>query len=540
MKAVLAAPGVSAPAESERSVFRLWINTLVLALTLITPPVALAETHSEPPRIRPEAFMDVLLKRAQALAETDFQQPVAKLPDTLVNMNYEQYRSINYKADAALWRNESLFEVQFFHPGFLYQQPVTVNVIEADGVHQRVEFSPALFDYRNASAPLAQSLPDQLGFAGLRVHFPLNSANTKDELLVFQGASYFRKVGPGQVYGLSARGIAVDTAEASGEEFPSFKEFWLVKPEADASTLVIFALLDSPSLTGAFRFELSPAEPDAMRVEAHLFARRDIKKLGIAPLTSMYFHGENRPQFIDDYRPEIHDSDGLLLHANEQDWTWRPLQNPRDLRITSLLASNPKGFGLLQRDRNFENYLDTEARYHERPSLWVNFDGDWAPGRVELVEIPTANETNDNIAAYWVSEQPLKAGQKQTYRYRLRSFDGRLPHHQLARVARTLNGRAALPGDDAPRRVRQFVVDFEGGHLQKLNAALPLQARIDSSSGQVSDINLSRLNDGTGWRLAFKAASQGSTPMDMRLHIALGDRQLSEVWSYVWYPDDIR
>ena len=489
----------------------------------------------------PNALFNAIEARAKSLAQDDFKPIEANIPDELANMNYDQYRSIHFRPEASLWRGESLFEIQLFHPGFLYREPVVLHMASSVG-DPSLKFKQDFFNYVGQAEALAGKAPENIGFAGFRVHYPLNTHEYKDEFLVFQGASYFRLVGPGQVYGLSARGLAIDTAESSGEEFPVFREFWLVKPEPDQTRLVLYALLDSPSVTGAYRFEITPGAPTEMGVEARLFARRDIKKLGIAPLTSMFHHGENTTRFVDDFRPEVHDSDGLLVAAANGEWIWRPLSNQRALRVSSLADENPRGFGLLQRDRDFNHYLDMEADYELRPSLWVMPQGDWGKGRVELVEIPTDSEVNDNIVAYWVPEQAFKAGETRRFSYRLRTFDQHLAEQGGARVLRTRIGWGAVPGQSnpPPHSKRQFVIDFRGGELENLSADVPLEAELQKNSGTITDLMVTRLPDQKTWRVSFKLEPEGNNLVDMRMFIKLRDQRLTEVWSYVWYPDAIQ
>ena len=489
----------------------------------------------------PNALFNAIEARAKSLAQDDFKPIEANIPDELANMNYDQYRSIHFRPEASLWRGESLFEIQLFHPGFLYREPVVLHMASSVG-DPSLKFKQDFFNYVGQAEALAGKAPENIGFAGFRVHYPLNTNEYKDEFLVFQGASYFRLVGPGQVYGLSARGLAIDTAESSGEEFPVFREFWLVKPEPDQTRLVLYALLDSPSVTGAYRFEITPGAPTEMGVEARLFARRDIKKLGIAPLTSMFHHGENTTRFVDDFRPEVHDSDGLLVAAANGEWIWRPLSNQRALRVSSLADENPRGFGLLQRDRDFNHYLDMEADYELRPSLWVMPQGDWGKGRVELVEIPTDSEVNDNIVAYWVPEQAFKAGETRRFSYRLRTFDQHLAEQGGARVLRTRIGWGAVPGQSnpPPHSKRQFVIDFRGGELENLSADVPLEAELQKNSGTITDLMVTRLPDQKTWRVSFKLEPEGNNLVDMRMFIKLRDQRLTEVWSYVWYPDAIQ
>jgi glucans biosynthesis protein len=267
-----------------------------------------------------------------------------------------------------------------------------------------------------------------------------------------------------------------------------------------------------------------------------------IKKLGIAPLTSMFYHGENSTKFFDDYRPEVHDSDGLLMQSEQGQWVWRALNNPKKLSVTSFSYDNPKGFGLAQRDRDFNNYLDTEAHYHNRPSMWIEPLGAWGKGRVELVEIPTDTETNDNIVSYWVPEQPMKAGDSLSFSYKLSTFNATLATQDKASVLRTRIGSAALPGEKnpPPKSHRQFTVDFSGENINQLSANFAMMADLTLSSGQVSDKTVQQLPNNQGWRVAFKVAPEGDKPVDMRLSLKLRDKEISEVWSYVWYPNDVQ
>jgi len=489
---------------------------------------------------QPQLF-DAIASRAKLLAKRAYKPIQSNIPPALTNMTYDQYRSIRFRPEAAPWHNESLFEIQLFHAGFLYREPVILHMA-TDGPDSTLQFKQEFFNYDGPAAPLAGVAPGNIGFAGFRVHYPLNSKEYKDEFLVFQGASYFRMTGPGLNYGLSARGLALDTGEAKGEEFPVFREFWLVKPAPEESHLVLYALLDSPSITGAYKFDIYPGAPTEAHIEARLFARKDILKVGIAPLTSMYMWGENHTRYVDDFRPEVHDSDGLLMAAANGEWIWRPISNHRSLHISSLSDTNPRGFGLLQRDRDFDHYMDMEARYERRPSMWIMPDGNWGQGRVELVEIPSDSETNDNIVAYWVPAQPMKAGSSATFAYRLRAFDDYLADNVGAKVIRTRIGWGANPGEQnpPPHSKRKFVIDFRGGELENLSDDAPLEAAMQNNSGTISELKVTRLPDGRTWRASFKLEPEGGKLVDMRLFLKLRDQRLSEVWSYVWYPDAIQ
>ena len=481
-----------------------------------------------------------IIKKAHDLAAQPYQPPHRQLPDALTQLTYDQYRDIRFRPERALWQGQALFAVQLFHLGFLYHEPVTIHIV-ADGEVKPLTFDPQLFDYGD-NADFADHLQHVSGFAGFRIHYPLNEPTYKDELIAFLGASYFRMLGRGQNYGISARGLAIDTGLPTGEEFPRFREFWLVKPEPRATTMTLYALLDSKSATGAYRMELIPGQNTALEVQSRVFARSDIEKLGVAPLTSMFLHGENRVTFADDYRPEVHDSDGLLMHSSGGEWIWRPLSNPNELRITGLRDENMRGFGLAQRDRNFDHYLDLETRFETHPSLWVTpRSGDWGTGAVQLVEIPTGEEINDNIVAFWAPDKPLKAGDQRTYNYRIETFDSKLATQSLARVKRTRNGWGAIPGapQKPPRSQRQFIVDFVGRELPS-TATQPVQAVLTNSSGQIIHNTVQPLPSGHGWRVAFKLNPAGERPADMRLYLTLHGQRLSETWNYVWYPDALR
>ena len=494
-----------------------------------------------------ETLFEDLTARARRLAAAPYQPPAAELPAALAGLDYDQYRSIRYRTEQALWRGAARFELQLFHPGFIHREPVRLHVVE-DGRITAVPFDPARFRYDGSAAPAAAAAAPGLGHAGFRIHYPLNDAAIKDEAAVFLGASYFRLLGRGHVHGLSSRGLAVDTALESGEEFPLFREFWLVRPDPDAAAMTFHALLDGPSVAGAYRFVLAPGAPTTLEVDARLFARADVAKLGVAPLSSMFLYGRNRLPAFDDFRPQVHDSDGLLLHAAGGEWIWRPLGNGPDVQVTAFPGAAPRGFGLVQRDRRFESYLDAEARYDRRPSEWIEpLGGDWGSGSVELLEFQVDSEFADNVAAYWVPEEPLTAGAARRYRYRLSTFDARLPAQTLAQVERTSIGRDALPGqqDPPPASRRRFVVDF--GPLPAAAAdpggvgePPPVEAVLDAAFGQVSDLVVQTLPEARGWRAAFRLVPDGREPAALRLYLHRGGQRVSETWDYVWHPDHVR
>jgi periplasmic glucans biosynthesis protein len=508
---------------------------LMLMLMLATP--AAAETG--PGEI--DALYDTVTERAEALAGHPHDPGTGELPEALRDLDYDTYRQIRFRPEAALWGDEGLFSVQLFHTGFLFEAPVHLHTVE-DGEVTSLDFDAARFRYDDAAADLPDRDLTGAGHAGFRLHFPLNRGDYQDEFAVFLGASYFRLVGRGQGYGLSARGLAIDTALPRGEEFPAFREFWLIRPAPEATRMTVLALLDSPSLAGAYRFDIAPGRDIQVEVTARLFARRNVEQLGVAPLTSMFAHGDTTPRGVDDHRPAVHDSDGLMVHTGSGEWIWRPLTNPRSLRVSSLLDQNPAGFGLAQRERDFDRYLDLEARYDRRPSQWVEPLSPWGAGRVQLVEIPAPDETHDNIVAFWVSDTPLRAGESRELRYRTHTFGAEPAEPTPARVVRTRQGWGGVPGErqPPPRSRRHFMVDFAGGELTGLSPDQPVEAELSASRGRVHHLQARALPDGRGWRASFRLDPEGRQPSDLRLQLSLRGEVISETWNHVWHPDEQR
>lgn len=484
---------------------------------------------------------DSVTRLARERAEKPYRAVSDKLPADLAKLNYDQVRDIRWRPDRALWRAEKLpFEAMFFHLGLYQKEPVLINEITPQG-SRHISYSRADFDYgKNQVKPEAWG---DLGFAGFRLHNHLNSNAYKDELVVFQGASYFRALGKGQQYGLSARGLAIDTVGGSGEEFPRFTEFWLVRPDALSTAATVYALMDSPRATGAFRFDIQPGTNTTTTVRSRVFVRanagKPIATLGIAPLTSMFFFGENQPR-KNDFRPEVHDSDGLMIATGEGEWLWRPLQNPKQTVVTSFATKNPKGFGLMQRDRQWSNYEDVEARYERRPSAWVRPLHDWGAGRVELVQLNTPDETHDNIVAYWVPAQMPAPGQPLEFAYEL-SWQGdeqQRPPGAWATQSRRGMGYTKLSAE-ALRQQTQYVIDFDGPALKALPADAQLKAVVTSdANGKVLESNVYRNPANDQWRMTLRVQRlKGERPVELRAFLQHNNHAVSETWTHIILPE---
>jgi glucans biosynthesis protein len=516
----------------------------MLSWTLVLAGLATAVSAADPQRLKdrevpaapdsaPQPFgFEQVVERAKEVAAAPYEDPRGEVPDWLQGITYDQWRDIRFRSDRALWSDTpSNFQVQFFHPGHLYDRRVAINVVDAQGV-QEIAFSPSVFDY--GKNDFASRVPQELGFAGFRLHYPIKQPEYHDEVIVFLGASYFRAVGGDQVFGASARGLAVDTAETWGEEFPWFREFWLVRPAETAKEMTIYGLLDGPRVVGAYRFVVAPGTETRVDVECRLFLRDDVKKIGFAPLTSMFFHGENTQRHFVDFRPEVHDSDGLLLSLGTGEWLWRPLDNPSRLRVSAPRADALAGFGLLQRDRDFDHYQDLETTAEHRPSVWQVPWGDWGPGRVEVVEIPTNDDTNDNIVTYFVPDQQPKRGEETRIGYTQWWYGDDPARPPGGRVVGTRRDAGTI--QDGTR----FVIDFAGGKLGDLPPEEVLRGVVAVAGGDAAaEIRHQHVVPNPhiqGWRLSFQVVPKKREPIELWAYLERGGEVLTETWSSAIVP----
>ncbi|MCA8881850.1 MAG: glucan biosynthesis protein [Rhodobacteraceae bacterium] len=471
---------------------------------------------------------DALVARAREAADRPFVPAVVPAPDLIDKVDYDAHWKIRYREDATLYPAGKDSPVQLFHPGRFFPQPVRIYLRNTDKMVREVEFSEDVFDMP-ADSP-AHALPPGFGYAGFRVMRP----DLEPDWVSFLGASYFRTDGPEHQYGLSARGLAVNTGLSTPEEFPRFTAFWLGPSEQDGEDLSVWAMLDSPSVTGAYDFGLTrgaEGEGHKIRVAARLFMREDVERLGIAPLTSMYWYSERDRIHGDDWRPEIHDSDGLALATGTGERIWRPLDNPPHVTASSFFDDNPHGFGLIQRDRDFENYQDDGVFYNKRPSVWVKPLGEWGRGAVQLVEIPTGDETFDNIVAYWVPETQAVRGQALSFDYEI-DWVARDPMPEnVASVVSTRQGRGGIPGQPLPEGVGKMAIDFAGDVLKDLDNDSGVEPVIEATNGQVLDpIRAFRVVGTDRWRLVFDFSMEGAGPVSLRAYLRRDGVALTETW----------
>lgn len=471
---------------------------------------------------------------AERLAGAEFVAP-PEVPARFAQLDHERYVAIRSGREQRLWNGTDLpFEVGLFHAGGLFRYPV--RIFELTGEETRaIGFDPARFSYGEVQPTTEEEAA--LGYAGIRLYDRLNWDR---DVASFLGASYFRAVGGELQYGVSARGLAIDTTRFGSEEFPMFRALWLRRPAPEDGSLTVLALLDSASTAGAYRFVIQPGRSTVIDVETAIFPRARLDGAGIAPITSMYLHGENDYRQRDDYRPEVHDSDGLSMLTGSGEWIWRPLHNPARPVVNAFSDTNPRGFGLLQRDREFGHYQDDLIFYDRRPNLWIEPVGDWGKGQVELVELPAADENVDNIVAYWRPEEPPQPDHPVELRYRMHwgaLMPDRLP--SPARAIATRLGVAGNHGEARDQRRRRVVVDFAGGDLMMLDRSAPVRAVVSASAGKVAVPEARYVPEIGGWRAAFDLRPEGQASIDLRMFLEHRGGALSETWTYRWQADDV-
>jgi glucans biosynthesis protein len=494
-----------------------------------------------------EVNLEYVAQLALARAQQPFHSPRASLPDVLKNLNYDQYREIRFRPGKALWTDDDLpFRIDFFHPGYIYQEPVHVNEFTSTYT-QRIPFDQDFFDY--GGLKIKDQIPRNTGYAGFRIFYPLNKTNQLDELGAFLGASYFRLLGKDQSYGQSARGLALDSGESDrSEEFPIFTDWWFGKPQKGDTTITLYAILDSVSCAGAYQFQIRPGETTIADINAVLYFRETerilqanlgtppIKTIGLAPLTSMFWFGKNSERKFDDYRSEVHDADGLMMRMADGRNLWEPLDNPSNLRHLIFPASNIRGFGLMQRERSFEAYQDLFTPFQTEPSIWVEPHGtNWDNGDLHLVELNGPWEGFDNTVAFWspkILPAPL-----QPFRFGYTLFWTRETDIKISPENKVVGTRIGLcaPNSDA----RQIFIDFSGPKLDAIPATnAPTAVVTCSTNAQIQSQQVIWNSYLSAWRVALKMQpnSGNTAPVDLSCTLQRTNQVLSETWVYQWTP----
>lgn len=488
---------------------------------------------------RPAGFgLEDVVARAKALVDAPYVAPVSNLPDVFSKMQFFDYQKMQPKRERFVWtERDTPFKLAFYHQGMQFNTPVRINEI-VDGAVQEIPYDPGRFDFGDLHFDREQT--SKLGWAGFRVTYPINRPGKDDEIMSVLGASYFRVIGKDQIYGLSGRGLAVNTGLPVAEEFPNFREFWIRRPATPDTSLTFYALLDSPTATGAYQFTLTPGADTVLDVKARLFMRAGAKpqNFGIAPLTSMFLYGPNQPPAAQSFRPAIHDSNGLAIHAGDDRWIWRPLNNPPMVTVSSFATANPKGFGLLQRGRDFSRYEDLKDRYDLRPSAWIEPTNDWGRGQVRLVEIPTADETNDNIVTYWAPDVLPTPGQALPFDYRVHwtMDEPAILRDRLSYVWQTMRATGEIYQSNLIRAhdgTLAYLVDFRGSSLADLPAGAAISARVSANDNvEIVGTELQPNPSIKGWRLTYRIkVKDPAKPSELQALLELDKKPLTETWT---------
>lgn len=492
----------------------------------LAAPVAPAKNDSPAPNF------ETILGLARELAAKPYVDETRPLPKKLAELDYDHVRDIRYNPKEMVWRRERLpFQLQFFHPGGLNRDQINYYLVYGDDVKE-FPYDSDLFDF--GANKFGWMDLRRLKYSGLRIHYPLNTQEYMDELAVFLGSTYFRALPERLLYGLSARAIAINCGGPGPEEFPTYKDMWIFRPGMQGNQISLIGLFDSPSLAGVASFVIKPGHETIMDTHVAVIARTNLSHYGFAPLTSMFWFGKNGTRHFDDYRPEVHDSDGLLMFNGNNEWLWRPLENDGRVRLNSYEDVNPKGFGLFQRERSYAAYQDLEANYHRRPSAWITPQGNWGKGRVKLLELSTGTEFQDNIVTFWEPERALAPGDIADYAYQIRWL-GENP--SLPELGRTVSMRT---GSINKPHSRKFVLDFSWPSLpQDVAAKAKIEPQVSVTRGQIRPLSLSSeySPETRTWRIAFDiTADDAATSVDLRALIQKNGTTATETWTYLWMP----
>ncbi|MCX2725668.1 glucan biosynthesis protein [Roseibium salinum] len=495
----------------------------MLAAMIVSFQARAGELEAERGEPRPFSF-GILTETARRAAARPYQEPEVRASRTLEDIDYDAHWQIGFRKEETVELAPGV-PLQFFHLGRFFKEPVTLHEVR-DGEAREILYSPDYFDIPDDNP--ARELPSDIGFAGFRVMRP----DLETDWISFLGAAYFRTDGQSRQYGQSARGLAVDTGLSTPEEFPRFTEFWFEPATSEDETLTVYALMDSPSVTGAYRMSMNNEEGEGqvIDVDSHLFFRKPVERLGIAPLTSMYWYSETNRSTGLDWRPEVHDTDGLAIISETGEEIWRPLNNPSQIRVSTFQTDNVKGFGLAQRDRTFANYQDDGVFYDKRPSVWIEPREPFGKGAVQLVELPTDDEIYDNIVAYFLPEDLPQAGEERQFAYRMTWRDRHPLPRSGARVAATRVGQGGVPGQPRPADQIKVVIDFAGKALEGKRAADEIEPVVELSKGEPINAYVLPVVGTSRWRVIFDARVNDDNPIEARVYLKTEKDVLSETW----------
>ncbi|MBX9759497.1 MAG: glucan biosynthesis protein [Beijerinckiaceae bacterium] len=500
------------------------------ALAQQTPPengAGTAAPPAKPARFDPALVMDL----ARNLARQPWRKPSADLPEPFNALNHEQYVGIQRRPETIIWRDQSIgFALEPSQRGFIFSNSLQINIVE-DGVARRLVYDPADYTFGKLNAPADRK---DIGFSGFKL-WQRAQDGSLEEFCLFQGQGYFQTVGRGQPFGASTRALAVRPVDQGrGEEFPQFVAVWIERPVLAANTVIIHALLDSESVTGAFRYTMRPGDATIVDTECTLFTRAAIDNVGIAAVQGTFLFGPIDRRRGDDVRPGVYDVSGVQMHSGKDEWIWRPVANRQSIQLSAFVDDNPKGFGILQRDRDFAQFADDDNHWEARPSVWTEPLGDWGAGHVTLLEIPAESQVNQNIIVYWRPRATLAANSETTFSYRQWWCWTPADRPPFATVLRSRSGR--VTGSPPNARRRRFLVEFRGDALADVARFPEIAARVTTASGSIMTSRLMLSRQEKSARVTFDVDAGAEPHTELRLLLESAGKPISETWLYRWTP----
>ena len=422
-------------------------------------PAGAATELFQPPEAFPEDFV---VNLARERAKQPYVEAKVAMPDNWQSLTFDQYRDIRFDIEKSIWRGAPHgFSIDLLPYRFFYYDAgrylcrggrpavaasITCPISSPSGRWCRSRRAISISIMRVSGCAIRSTGKDYF-----------------DEFAVFQGASYFRAIAKGQIYGLSARGLAIDTGQPQGEEFPFFRAFWIEEPPAAAATVRIHALLDSALGDGRLTASTSrPAKSTQMDVEVSIFPRRDLEHAGFAPLTSMYLFDELERASFDDYRPAVHDSDGLMMLTGAGEWIWRPLANPKTLQVSAFSTSTQRGFGLMQRKRRYGDFSILNRNMSAGRACGSSPSATGARARSSFMRSPRAWRSTTISSPSGGRARRSRKAPNSRFAYRLNwATNGRRSRQDNKAMVEVFRRRSQCPSGQA----RLFVIDFAGGNL---------------------------------------------------------------------------
>ncbi|KNY20406.1 glucan biosynthesis protein D [Methylobacterium sp. ARG-1] len=464
---------------------------------------------------------------ARARAAAPYAAPrTDDVPAVLKGLSRDAYEAIHPVPGRAVWAGRDFgYEIEPLLRGSIFDTPVSLFTVE-NGRVQPLAYDKDSLIAANIALP---ELTADTAFSGFRLRARFSDGGDVSNFALFQGASFFRLVAEGQDFGINARALALRPADSRGEEFPLFRALFIEAP-APGQPIVVHALVESESATAAFKLTLTPGrEASVAGIDGTVFARAELDHIGLGGMQGSYLFGPLDRQKVDDLRAAAFSVEGLSIRNGYGEPIWRPVHNPEALQVSAFLDRGPKGFGLMQRARAYDDFEDDRRHWEQRPSLWIEPQDDWSEGAVTLLEIPSDSELNENVFAYWRPKAKLTKGGEMRFLCRQhwsKGWPDPLPP-ELARVKDSRCGR----GSTGTRRL--FAVDFQGDGLARPEE---IEVALSASAGTITRQDRFHYPERRTLRVLFELDPGSERASELRLGLRRGQDRASETWLFRWTP----